>query len=194
MTDEELEAVSARLEAATPGPWRVERPSEHAVFVTADRSLGNRGRRLSLAAVEELAEQSGNADLIARAPSDLAALLAEVRLLRSMARDCERWAAGQEAGRLEALRWAMKDKSPDRDGHLSDPFFMWKRAGVVLEDVAGLPDDLFGLLEGGEAVRYHGKGARTMRRDYGSEAEAMADLAQALVRLARKGLPAEGEG
>lgn len=71
-----LDAVQARLEAATPGPWKPYRTGkwEHDNYVVREDLAG-------VAMQYALVWQPGDAELIAHAPSDLAALLAVVRAL-----------------------------------------------------------------------------------------------------------------
>lgn len=69
-----LDAIAARLEAATPGPWKPHRTGkwEHDNYVVREDLTG-------VAMQYALVWQPGDADLIAHAPADLAALLAVVR-------------------------------------------------------------------------------------------------------------------
>lgn len=78
MTEQELQAIEARLAAATPGPWR---GYGDKVFALLPSGVGFRDQ---VARVDEVGAgcQDANADLIGHAPSDIAALLAEVRRLQ----------------------------------------------------------------------------------------------------------------
>lgn len=72
-----LDAIAARLEAATPGPWQAVtdndgRTKEHAVW--SERFL-----------IAECIQTKPDADLIAHAPADLAVLLAVVREVAALA-------------------------------------------------------------------------------------------------------------
>lgn len=69
----DLDAIEARLAAATPGPWKIHLSDED--------------------------EDAGNAALIAHAPADLARLVAEVRRLRRL----REWDAERAAERAERL-------------------------------------------------------------------------------------------
>lgn len=110
MTDEQLREIEQRLQAATPGPWTVKpdiRPdvvtdymvrTEHGQGGYCDEGQITTGRTYGVIRdgskhVAELAKNYGkgnsvpgdafnDADLIAHAPTDIAALIAEVRRLR----------------------------------------------------------------------------------------------------------------
>jgi flavin-dependent dehydrogenase len=78
----DLEAIKARLSAATPGPWR--RDGNHRAKVR-----GGDGDTLTRVVPESSDEpwsptDEANADLIAHAPGDIAALIAEVERLREV--------------------------------------------------------------------------------------------------------------
>lgn len=78
MPDLDLDAIEARLDAATPGPWGVllaERIDGTSVWRIGSNATGE-----DVAAVRS--GQPADADLIAHAPTDLAALVAEVKHLR----------------------------------------------------------------------------------------------------------------
>lgn len=92
MSPERLAEIRARLEAATPGPWKARRTRTDLAFhvpamVVWERSEGTT-RVLTFVAVCEaaLAPNDANADLIANAPTDLADLLAEVERLEQVGR------------------------------------------------------------------------------------------------------------
>lgn len=70
MTPAELDVIEARLKAATPGPW-----------VAPCGALGTDVRTLGGASVADDVKRADDADFIAHAPTDIAALLAEVRRL-----------------------------------------------------------------------------------------------------------------
>lgn len=72
-----LEDIAARLEAATPGPWRV----YGANYIDA----GPNTNLIANGSVPAL----GDAELIAHAPADLAALLAVVREVAALADSLE---------------------------------------------------------------------------------------------------------
>ena len=74
-----LDTIEARLNAATPGPWvRAARGGEqsHDSIWPADVTALDR-----IAFIENTDDHPGDADLIAHAPEDLRALIAEVRRL-----------------------------------------------------------------------------------------------------------------
>jgi hypothetical protein len=171
MDEEALEKIEARLERVSGLPWRL---SEQGMHV-----LGHGGAMNPFLHYDNCA---GNREFAVHAPEDVRRLVAEVRLLRSLASDCARWQAGEEAGRLQALRWAMRHKRPASHGG------QWLWTGMEsVPHSDDLPYALFALLEGGAISPAGG------RRIYPSREEAMADLAQAMVRLARKGFPVEKE-
>jgi hypothetical protein len=77
MTDEELQAIEARLNAATPGEWKNDDPRR---IRHAEPNIW--------AGEKEIADVFDNygyndSDFIAAAPADIRALLAEVRRLRA---------------------------------------------------------------------------------------------------------------
>lgn len=85
MTDDDLNAIRARVEAATPGEWRVEWDGEYDQELFPCEISARESRSSTafekVCDVEELSE--ADADLIANAPTDLRALLAEVKRLRA---------------------------------------------------------------------------------------------------------------
>ncbi len=94
----DLGAIRARLAAATPGPWHAETSDA----TMDDRNLWRVRRDVQPQALLHLSAimSSGNADLIAHAPADLAALADEVEALRAavervrevaLAEDDEEW-------------------------------------------------------------------------------------------------------
>lgn len=81
MTTSKLDAIAARLESATPGPWEAVtdddgRTKEHSVWSEQSSDY-----------VAEWIVTKPDADLIAHAPADLAALLAVVEALLEARRD-----------------------------------------------------------------------------------------------------------
>lgn len=82
LTPADLAAIRARLDAATPGPWAREGLS---VSVTYPCSEGWEVADCGTSRSPDTAQF--NADLIAHAPADLAALLDEVELLRAQLLD-----------------------------------------------------------------------------------------------------------
>lgn len=94
LTDAQIAEIEARLAQATPGPWT---PDSQACFVFAHDEqtmvceIRGWGYLLTKhGSVKAVEKQTANAALIAHAPTDLAALLAEVRVLRvSDAQSCD---------------------------------------------------------------------------------------------------------
>ena len=83
MTQEQLDAIQERVDAATPGPWAVD--SDDPAYIIYPEKGGWDGL-----VIAHVAEQDGalfpvehNGALIAHAPQDLTALLAEVERLRA---------------------------------------------------------------------------------------------------------------
>ena len=83
MTEEELDAIRARVEVATDGPWAVD--SDDPSYIIYSEKGGWDGL-----VIAQVADQDGalfpvehNGALIAHAPQDLTALLAEVERLRA---------------------------------------------------------------------------------------------------------------
>jgi hypothetical protein len=86
MTDDELAAIDARLQAATPGPWEV-KSHRFAKYLYIDAILAPPAPDGQQVRIVETDEGCGppspaDAELIAHAPTDLAALVAEVRRLQ----------------------------------------------------------------------------------------------------------------
>jgi hypothetical protein len=76
LTDADLDAIEARLDAATPGPWHVEddHATENQIWTERRWEAGG-----GASVVDAGGMGPADADLIAHAPNDLRALLAEVR-------------------------------------------------------------------------------------------------------------------
>jgi uncharacterized small protein (DUF1192 family) len=117
MTDEELQVIRARYEAATPGPWRV----EHGRYSGADWLIGSLGTGYfdngmhfvhittnRVRASELYGNASVDAEFIAHAREDIPALLAEVERLRAeLAKGGEIWLSSENAklrAEVERLR------------------------------------------------------------------------------------------
>ena len=88
-----LEEISARLNAATPGPWRVYvaiDARDHTVYGNFKSKpyllaeIWHNGLRPNEEHGEFAQQQSHNADLIANAPSDITFLLSEVERLQGL--------------------------------------------------------------------------------------------------------------
>jgi len=78
MTESELNAIRARLDAATPGPWRVSTRGYDVVAGEQENRTRVCASPNNLSLPEGWERWMNNAELIANAPSDLAALLARV--------------------------------------------------------------------------------------------------------------------
>lgn len=90
MTDEELAAIEARANAATPGPWRDEGPDErrprypHDAIVGPAEDCGIPAMIAKARGFYHSAEvETANSQFIAHAREDVPALVAEVRRLRA---------------------------------------------------------------------------------------------------------------
>lgn len=81
----DLQLIKARLAAATPGPWKVE-PAESA----EGSFIATMGPIFIMPPTQHLARYADDADLIAHAPTDIAALVAEVERLRAAIKAHER--------------------------------------------------------------------------------------------------------
>lgn len=101
----DLQPIKARLAAATPGPWEVE-SSE-----TVDGSfIANMGPIMIVPYFQGMAPMMADADLIAHAPTDLAALVAEVERLRTAITEHERLLRrGDHYGPADVDLWAVLD-------------------------------------------------------------------------------------
>ena len=106
MTEEELQAIEARLAAATPAPWEA-RDRGHGVEVYMG---GVSGAWLSTASAygpkgsrhRDITGTRADAALIAHAPTDLAALVAEVQRMQAALTRIAKWdEKTQEAARLD---------------------------------------------------------------------------------------------
>ena len=76
MSDDRIAEIRARLDAATPGPWRTLDWADPPMFVVAQPRDSDHWPRLASCGF------GGDADLIANAPADIAWLLDEVDALR----------------------------------------------------------------------------------------------------------------
>ena len=78
MTQERLDAIQARVDGATGGPWGCYGDGAHEVFDAGEYSDGDRGEVVA-AVIDKLSD----AVFIAEAREDIPALLAEVERLRA---------------------------------------------------------------------------------------------------------------
>ena len=116
MTREELDAIRARVEVATDGPWAVD--SDDPSYIIYPERGGWDGL-----VIAQVADQDGalfpvehNGALIAHAPQDLADLLAEVERLRArLTVDDDMVTRAVEAHHKAFMEWPAK-RSPE-DSH-----------------------------------------------------------------------------
>lgn len=81
LTHEELQAIKARAEAATPGPWtNVDEDGEHWKSITAIE--GGDPLSVTMKIYDEGGHSLADAEFIAHARTDVPALVAEVERLR----------------------------------------------------------------------------------------------------------------
>lgn len=101
MTEQELKAVEARFGRVTPGGWHRRDAGDHRYVYAGGPGDAVRPIvcRMVIPDVLEDWQIADNADFIAAAPADVAALAAEVRLLRSLLDD----AAGLDGTPVERL-------------------------------------------------------------------------------------------
>lgn len=105
MTNEELEAIKKRAEAATPGPWDASEDSDRSYKLDAPKDAQYwvtiaSGNTLVVSWWQQYADDSGtvlklaDAAFIAAARTDVPRLLAEVERLRALVGDheCHCWA------------------------------------------------------------------------------------------------------
>lgn len=84
MNEQELAEIEARANAATPGPWSVQ-VQHHDTLIYG----GPPGGRIDLAKIVPwMTHDKPNADFIAHARQDVPALIAEVRHLRNVVKEC----------------------------------------------------------------------------------------------------------
>lgn len=96
MTDDELDAIRERLAAATPGPWTADTYAE-AIYALDGAAVVSGSRWGGEASVFDHAP---DADFIAHAPTDIAALLAEVERLcaeRAQMTEVQEWVGTPDA-------------------------------------------------------------------------------------------------
>jgi len=107
----DLDAIKARLAAATPGPW--ETRFLHRVWMRAREEPGN--LMFGTGPTQDWAD----CDLMAHAPTDLAALVAEV----------------------ERLHQAIRDLLPYATAAIGNPRSAWPTDSVILKAEALLPKE-----------------------------------------------------
>lgn len=80
----DIEAIRARITAATPGPWKAEWVDGDDWWQITGQPFDDGGQWLAcpeVATTDEMEDDGTDADLIAHAPADLAALCDEVEEL-----------------------------------------------------------------------------------------------------------------
>ena len=108
----DLDAIKARLAAATPGPWRHGPETDAKVGNVVDFGPPPTAPFAVLYCADTRdarAQRLHDADLIAHAPTDIAALIAEVEALRSESLTMRQWAeeaAAAENANAQELREA----------------------------------------------------------------------------------------
>lgn len=123
MTDDELEEIRKRAEAATPGPWDYDTehmnqvgPGTWIVFPCADEDH-------QIAGVNGMMNKTGDADFIAHARSDIPALLLLIKSMGeridmqdvannilSREKDAEKKRADEAERLLAGIKWKSADK------------------------------------------------------------------------------------
>lgn len=78
--EERLQAIEARLTAASPGPWEIAQPQETGGWGLCIKAGMNFIARMP---GRERQPKEANADFIANAPADIAYLLEEIRRLKA---------------------------------------------------------------------------------------------------------------
>ena len=130
MTDEQLAEIEERLRAATPGPWQAMRQGNQyietdylptakvvgASVVTGLKRPWNPHAYISFGmratTHEEARFTDADADFIAHAPTDIAALIAEVKRLREALRQACTCATCNGAGEIDFVT-GYKDNGPN---------------------------------------------------------------------------------
>jgi len=120
MTDAELDAIEARAQAATKGPWKVDEMDMYIYggdgFMVASNCPSAdgwpvRGHGAEKSGQRERGSQDANAEFIAASRSDVDALVAELRVAREKLK---------AADALSAKWRASADADGDRRGYVSD--------------------------------------------------------------------------
>lgn len=79
-----LDEIEARWAAATPGPWSVVSRADGTHAVVADDATSELGECLPVAHCPDFGASLDDSDAIAHAPTDVAALVAELRAAREV--------------------------------------------------------------------------------------------------------------
>ena len=83
LTENGLQAIQKRLENATPGPWRIWQNPYNADDVAVETAWCHFGIEGDTELITDYLPTDADAEFIAHAPEDIAALLAEVERLRA---------------------------------------------------------------------------------------------------------------
>ena len=111
MTQEQLNAIQARLDAATPGPWGCYGDGAHEVFDAGEYGDGDRGE-----VVAAVIDRLSDAVFIAHAREDIPGLLAEVERMRALTTvDDAMVERGVRAHRETFNAWPVKRNLEDAD-------------------------------------------------------------------------------
>lgn len=94
MTDDELNEIEARVNAATPGPWTGRSFDESQRLILSEPYDGGKRSLIAIVGVGRLIpDGEANAAFIAQARADMPALIAELRAIRKAHADA--WAQTQ---------------------------------------------------------------------------------------------------
>ena len=115
MTQEQLDAIQARADDATSGPWGCYGDGAHEVFDAGEYSDGDQGE-----VVAAVIEKLNNAIFITHAREDVPALLAEVERLRALTTVTGDMVERGKAAHHEAFNaWKAKRSLEDSDNRKS---------------------------------------------------------------------------
>lgn len=137
-----LERIRARLEAATPGPWRVDYSKEYRSVRRVGAKAGERWRIAGVGTGRRVDPQDdANAELIAHAPDDLRDLLAVAEAVEKLCADWEKAYPEdiftpppeypQDGARLVWI-------DPESGEHLSGPFHLDQASAAMGRFMAGV--------------------------------------------------------
>jgi hypothetical protein len=134
VTNEELEAIEARANAATPGPWYVvyEGSSDWEVLTDALRDADGNSLEFRISSSHRhRAPDCPDAAFIAKAREDVPALIAEVRRLRA---DADRWAHVRDNGMVIVPTLRLTNGTTVFAGNVGGPY-----AVACIDDLRGAP-------------------------------------------------------
>ena len=159
----DLAAIRARLAAATPGPWLRYGDGTYEVYVDADQD--------DLPSVTHGSDRPEDADLIAHAPTDLAALCDEVEWLRALG--VANWDGSETAQMLHEARQHAEEKEARADA-----------AEKELQETRADRDRLLGGIA--EHTRTHRADAAESAHAESERQRARADAAEAAIARVRE--------